>query len=116
MRYCIALASWRFVSDWHKRYRKIIDAYRGKLMEVNPAASNEVDDRMWASGEGWVCDDRPPELDRLMTAREIAERHGLEMHNIRAWARRHPDRIATHRKGGKCYFSVREVLAYYYSL
>jgi hypothetical protein len=85
-------------------------------MEVNPTACNEVDDRMWSAKEGWVCDDRPPELDRLMTAREIAERHGLETHNIRAWARRHPDKITTHRQGGKVLFAVREVLSYHYSL
>ncbi len=39
-------------------YRRIIDAYRTKLMEVSPSACNEVDDLMWAEGDKWIADQR----------------------------------------------------------
>lgn len=100
------------MSDWHLRYRRIIDAYRGKLLEVSPSACNEVDDKLWAMGEGWVSDDRELDLDKLMTAREIAERFGLSQQNIRDWARRHPDKIKTYKQGHKAYYLLREVLSY----
>lgn len=94
-------------------YRRIIDAYRGKLMEAAPKACEQVDDLMWASKRTkWVVDNDPVDLDELMTAREIAERFGLEVHNIRAWARRHPDEIHPIRRGSKVLFLLREVLAY----
>lgn len=93
-------------------YRRIIDAYRAKLMEVSPAACNEVDDQMWHEGNGWVCDDREIDLDQLWTAKEIAERFGLSQQNVRDWARRHPDQITTHKRGSKALYSVREVLRY----
>lgn len=97
--------------DWHARYRRIIDAYRIKLMEISPSACNAVDDRMWKAGEKWVCDDRPIDLDRFMTAQEIAERFGLEVHDIRNWARR-SGTIGTLKAERKVYYRLRDVLAY----
>lgn len=93
-------------------YRRIIDAYRTKLMEVNPSACNEVDDYLWETGEGWVSDTREIDLDQLWTAREISERFGVTQQNVRDWARRHPDKITTHKRGHKALYSVREVLHY----
>lgn len=100
------------MSDWHTRYRRIIDAYRAKLREVSPAACNEVDDKLWSAGEKWISDDTEIALDQLMTAREIAERFGLSVQNIRDWARRHPDRITTHKRGRQALYQLRQVLMY----
>lgn len=97
---------------WHDRYRRIIDAYRAKLMEISPTSCKSVDIKVEDLGEGWVSDDREIDLDRLMTAGEIAERFGLKPHNIRDWARRHPERITTHKQGSKTLFQVRDVLRY----
>jgi hypothetical protein len=96
-------------------YRRLIDAYRGKLLEVDPAACDAVDDKVWGWGDQyrWVVDNNPIDPDSFMTARQIAERFGLEVHNIRAWARRHPDKIRTHRQGGRVLYLLREVLAYH---
>lgn len=96
----------------HARYRRLIDAYRGKLLEVDPAACDAVDDQVWGWGEKWVVDDRPIDLDRLMSAGEIADRFGFNAHNIRDWARRHPDRIPKHKRGGRSLFRLRDVLTY----
>jgi hypothetical protein len=100
------------MTSLHTRYRRIIDAYRAKLMEVNPRACDEVDDWLYDLGEGWVSDDRPLELDKPMTAGQIAKRFGLEVHNIRAWARRHPDKIRKISVEGNVLFIPREILAY----
>ena len=93
-------------------YRRIIDAYRTKLMEVSPAACNEVDDQMWAEGEKWLVNDAPVKLDRFVTAAEFADRFGFTEQNVRDWARRHPDKITTHKTDGKALYLTRELLAY----
>ncbi|BCP41482.1 hypothetical protein MINTMi27_15750 [Mycobacterium intracellulare] len=98
------------MTDW-RTYRRIIDAYRSKLMEVDLEACDEVDFKMSQSRDTkWVCDDRPIDLDRWMSAREMAERFGFKPHNIRDWARRHPDQIHPRKVDGKVLFLVREVL------
>lgn len=81
-------------------------------MEISPAACNAVDDRLWAAGEKWISDNSEVALDQLMTAREIAERFGLSVQNIRDWARRHPDKITTHKRGRQALYQLREVLGY----
>ena len=98
------------MTDWHTRYRRIIDAYRSRLMQISPKACDEVDDQMYAAGEKWVADQRPIDLDALLSAAEIAERFGLREHDIRNWATRHPDKIPIHRVGRKVRFRVRDVL------
>jgi len=95
----------------HTRYRRIIDAYRICLMELDAKACNEVDDRVWGWGERWLVDERPLDLDRLMTAQEIAERTGLQAHNVRDWARRNPDKITKVKCGGRALYRLREVMA-----
>ena len=103
----------RGVTSWHIRYRRIIDAYRGKLMQVSPAACNEVDDRMWAAGERWLVNEAPIDPDRLMSAREIAEQFGFTEQNVRDWARRHPDRVPTYKQSdGRALYRLRDVLKY----
>ena len=96
-------------------YRRIIDAYRSKLMEVSPAACNEVDDQMYAEGEKWVCDERPIDPDKLMTAPEIADRIGYKVYDIRNWARRNPDAIPAHRDGRNVRYRLGDVLRFWAS-
>jgi hypothetical protein len=93
-------------------YRRIIDAYRGKLMQVDAVACKSVDIQVEDWGFGWVTDDAIPDLDRLMTAGEIASSYGFSVQNIRDWARRHPDEIKKYKKGSTTLFLLREVLAY----
>lgn len=81
-------------------------------MEVSPAACNEVDDRMWKEGEEWVSYAAELEPDQLLTAGEIRERYGIEVYKVRSWARRHPDKITTHKRGRRVFFLLREVLSY----
>lgn len=92
-------------------YRRIIDAYRIKLMEVSPSACNEVDDQMWAEGEKWLVNEAPVRPEAWMTAQEISELYGIAVHNIRAWARRHPEKIKTQKQGKRVLYKVGEVLA-----
>lgn len=77
-------------------------------MELNPIACAAVD----ATVEDWVSDDSPIEMDRYLSASEIANRFGLSAHNIRDWSRRHPDKVPKHKMGGKALFLVRDVLKY----
>jgi hypothetical protein len=107
------MASLHPVTDWHTRYRRIIDSYRTKLMEISPAACNAVDDKLWAAGEKWLVNEAPIDLDRLMSAREIAEQFGLTEQNVRDWARRHRDKVPTHKQSnGRALYCLRDVLRY----
>lgn len=80
-------------------------------MEVSPAACNALDDKLWDS-DRWVSDNSEIQLEQLMTAREIADRFGFSVQNIRDWARRHPDKITTHKRGRQALYRLREVLKY----
>lgn len=82
-------------------------------MEVDPRACDAVDVQMINSGERWVCDERPLDLDALMSAREIADRFGLEVHDIRNWARRHPEKIRAQKHKNGVRYLVRDVLKYH---
>lgn len=102
--------------DWTTRYRRIIDVYRLKLREIDPLECRFLDAQMEDMGEGWVvASDRstdPPDLNRLMSAGEIAAEYGLTRHWIYDWARRHPDKIQKHKAGGRVLFRLGEVLRY----
>ena len=100
------------MANWNTRYRRIIDAYRMKLMEVDPKACDEVDDRMWDMGEKWLVN-KQPDLGRLMSAREIAESFGFTEQNIRDWARRHSDKVPTYKRDGRAFYCLRDVLKYW---
>lgn len=102
------------MADWHTRYRRIIDAYRFKLLEVDQLACRVVDGQMYDAGEAWITNgsDSPPDLDRLMTAKEIADEFGFSAQNVKDWARRHPELITKHREGGRVLFRLRQVLRY----
>jgi hypothetical protein len=100
------------VADWHFRYRRIIDAYRSKLLEVDERACMSVDIKVEDWGDGWVTDERPVDPNRLMTAREIADQFGLTVYNIRDWSRRHPDLVPKNIVEGKVLFRLGDVLRY----
>lgn len=68
---------------------------------------------MWAAGEKWVCNEAPVDLNKLMTAKEIAERFGFTEQNVRDWARRHRDKVPTHKQpDGRALYRLRDVLRY----
>lgn len=91
----------------------IIDLYRSKLREVNPAACNAVDDVLWSRGEKWIVNDAPVDPGRMMSAREIAEQFGFSEQNVRDWARRHPEKIPTHKQpDGRVLYRLRDVLSH----
>lgn len=97
----------------HIRYRRLIDAYRIALMEISPTRCNEVDDQVWRWGERWLVNEAPVDPTRLMSAREIAEEFGFTEQNVRDWARRHPDRVPTHKQSdGRALYRLRDVLKY----
>ncbi|OMC55450.1 hypothetical protein A5747_13530 [Mycobacterium sp. IS-836] len=71
-----------------------------------------VDDNMRDWGQGWVCSETPVDVNRLMSAKEIAEEFGLQPWNVHDWARRHPDLIPKHKQDGRTLFRLGDVLAY----
>jgi hypothetical protein len=100
------------MTAYHIRYRRIIDSYRTALQEVDPHACRLVDARMYEFGEGWVSEDAPVDVNRLMSAKEIADEFGFNPWNIKDWARRHPDRIPKHQFGTRILFRLGDVLAF----
>lgn len=75
------------MSDWHSRYRRIIDAYREALRAVDPYECRLVDGKMESWGESWVCDDDLPDMDALMSAAAIARKWGFQRWDIANWVR-----------------------------
>jgi hypothetical protein len=64
-------------------------------------------------GEGWISEgDKPIDVERLMSAKEIADEFGFQPWNIADWARRHPDKIPKRKDGGRTLFRLGDVLAY----
>jgi hypothetical protein len=75
------------MADWHDRYRSIIDAYRIALRELSPRACALIDEEMVRRGEAWVCDDEPPDVNAIMSPRDIASKYGFNLWDIHNWAR-----------------------------
>lgn len=101
------------MSDWHHRYRRIIDSYRTALREIDPHAARLVDARMVEFGEGWISEgDKPIDVNRLMSAKQIADEFGFQPWTVASWASRHPDQIPKHKDGGKTLFRLGDVLAF----
>jgi len=101
-------------ADWHSRYRRIIDSYREALMLRDPPMCRSIDASMADKGEGWVSagDGNQIDVNRMMSAKEIADEFGFNPWNIKDWARRHPDKIAKHQRGSRVVFRLGDVLAY----
>lgn len=100
------------MADWRTRYLRVIDSYRTALKEVDPEVCRLVDARMEEFGEGWITRDTPVDVNRLMTARQIADEFGLSPWNVMDWSRRHPDMVPKHKRGGTTLFRLGDVLRY----
>jgi hypothetical protein len=82
-------------------------------MEVDPKACDAVDDLMWHWRERWLVNKAPVDPTRMMSAAEIAEEFGFTEQNVRDWARRHPDKVPTHKQSdGRALYLLRDVLLY----
>ena len=100
------------MSDYHYRYRRIIDAYREALRLRAPLMCQTVDAQMVAWGEGWVCDDEVPDVDALMTAAAIARKFGFQRWDIANWVRQGKIKAHPHSGTGSLY-RVGDVLVYF---
>jgi hypothetical protein len=101
------------MADWHMRYRRLIDLYRGELLAVDERACMRADIKAEDWGEIWITADASADIDRNMTATEITERWGLGPHDIANWSRRHPDEIpVVGKRGNKNLYRVKDVLRY----
>lgn len=98
--------------DWRTRYRRIIDSYRTALLECAPEACRLVDARMVEFGESWVCGDSQVDVNRFMSAKEIADEFGFQPWNIQDWARRHPDKVRKYKVGRNVLFRLGDVLSF----
>ena len=104
------------MTDFHTRYRAIIDIYRNALLGVDPDLCARIDAKMVEKGQGWVADSNEAiDLDRYMTATEIAKEFFFSAQNVRDWARNNPDKIKKHKVGGSTLYHLREVVAYHAS-
>lgn len=110
----MSIGNWPWPEDSKEdRLRRIIDHYRSALAEVDMEACINLDNRMIAYGQPWVCDNSVIDVNEMLSAKAICERFGLEEFNVRAWARRHPERIRKHKaSNGRTLFRVGDVLAY----
>lgn len=81
-------------------------------MEADPLACHHLDARMAEYGQAWIAGETVVDVDRMMSAKEIADEFGLQPWNIVDWARRHPDKIPKHKKGGRTLYRVGDVLDY----
>ena len=106
------LTGWK-MSDWHTRYRRIIDSYRTALQTSDPDVCHLVDARMSEFGEHWVCADDPVDVNALVSAREISETFAINPWNVMDWSRRHPDKVPKHKVGVRTLFRLGDVLAYH---
>ena len=104
------------MTDWHTRYRRIIDSYRTALAECDDQACRLVDARMIEFGEGWVATggEDPVDVHAVKTAGEIAKQFGFNPWDIQNWHRRHPEKVPVVGKkpDGKNLYRVGDVLAY----
>lgn len=83
--------------------RWLVDIYRSRLREVDPEACRYVDYLAAAAGQGWVSDSTVVDLDEVLTAKEIEQRHGVREFAVRARARRRGVRPRGKRAGANLY-------------
>jgi len=81
-------------------------------MEIDPVACKHLDARMIEYGEGWVAGDAIIDVNRMVTAQEVASEFGIQPWNVMDWSRRHPELIPKHRKGGRVLFRLGDILTY----
>jgi hypothetical protein len=66
----------------------MVDQYRKRLLEVDPAYCRELDEQMVYVGQGWVCDNTVADPDELVTTRDVEKRYGISGAALRAFIRR----------------------------
>lgn len=104
---------WPWNDTREDRLKRIIDSYRTALMEVDPATCRLVDARMVEFGQGWVCSTTVIDVERLVTAQEVAEEFGINPWNVHDWSRRHPEVIPKRGKSvGKTLYRLGDILNY----
>lgn len=106
------MAEWPWNDTREDKLRRIIDSYRTALMEADPVMCRHLDARMVEYGQGWVCSEVVVDVNRMMSAKEIADEFGIQPWNVMDWSRRHPDKIPKHKRGGRTLFRLGDVLGY----
>lgn len=69
------------------RFRRIIDHYRNALADADLQACMALDKRMADYGQAWVSDNSIIDVNEMMTAQELAERHGIAVWDVFNWER-----------------------------
>lgn len=93
--------------------RRIIESYRLALLEHAPQVCEAIDKKMVAYGQKWVCSEVVIERERLVTAGEVAEEFGIQIHDIRNWSKRHPDEIPKRgTRGNQHTYRLGDILLY----
>lgn len=105
--------AWPWKDNHEAKLKRIAESYRTALMDAAPARCDELDARMIEYGQRWICSDSVIDVDRLVTAREVSEEFGLPPWSVHDWARRHPDQIPKHERGGGVLYRLGDVLAYH---
>ena len=106
------MTKWPWNDTHEAKLKRIAESYRTALLEVAPDVCKLLDARMIEYGQRWICSDTVIDVNRMVTAREVAEEFGLPPWAVHDWARRHPDLIPKHRKGGNVLFRLGDILAY----
>lgn len=102
---------WPFEESPTAKLKHIIEFYRDLAMESDRLGCELLDMKMADWGQTWVAGNgKPDDLDRFMTAPQIADERGIAQHTVRAWARNHPEKIPTIRHGNRVVFRLRDVL------
>ncbi|WP_195167162.1 helix-turn-helix domain-containing protein [Mycobacteroides abscessus] len=82
------MANWPWPDDTKDdRYRRIIDHYRTALLEADKEACYLLDKRMADFGQAWISNNDIIDVNAMMTARELSEKHGISVWTIYNWER-----------------------------
>lgn len=73
--------------DQDARLRRIIHMYRDMVMACAPAACEIVDEQLRQWGQGWVSDNSIIDMNEMMSAKQLAERHGISIYDVYNWER-----------------------------
>lgn len=95
------------------KLKRIIDSYRTRLAEVDPAGCRIIDARMALFGEPWVGG--PIDTSEELTVEEIYAKfgRGFEPHCIHSWAHDEPSKLPKRgNRNGKTLYRLGDVLAY----
>lgn len=105
---------WPWNDSHEVKLKRIAESYRTALMEAAPDVCLLVDARMIECGQKWVVGETIVDVNRMVSAREVAEEFGLPGWSVHDWARRHPDLIPKYRQeDGSVLFRLGDVLRYH---